>query len=311
MILDDPQYQLLELPIDVASPGREPISTSIQEQVDYQKRGALVSIRKTVISRQRLRQRRNLTMDRAVIPREGPPDRRFDKTPVAHSGQSAETKRLLVRFDHILNSDAIVPYGGSALRQALERIRGARRGVADPRRRALRSERAGLGVPMNGRTRAARRSHGERFFAARVPDRPVVTLLRCSIRHGESIDHPSVGKRARGAPYPWLRWALRGLLRSSRAQRGISSGTARKEIPRRFAPRNDISLRLNADILDDSANPRGRYFWLIPPLSRTFPPPPLQHRSRDTRSPAETRRLARRPHQEEMPCPPSPPPRAA
>jgi hypothetical protein len=258
MILDDAQYQLLELPIDVASPGREQISASIQEQVDYQKRGALVSICKTVISRQRLRERRNLAMYCAVIPREGPPDRRLDKAPIAYSWQSAETKRLLVRLDDILDFDAVVPYGGSALRQALERIGGARRSVAYPRRRALRSERPGLGVPMNGRTRAQRRSHSKRFFAARVPDRPVVTLLRSSIRHGESIDHPFIGE----VPRPWRACG-------------------------------------------------GRYFWLIQLLSRTVRPPlpsataPARPVLRRNPSPL------RRPHQKELPCPPSPPPRAA
>jgi len=45
---------------------------------------------------------------------------RFKQTPIADSGEAAKAKRLLVRFDDVLDSDAIVPYGRSALGQPLE-----------------------------------------------------------------------------------------------------------------------------------------------------------------------------------------------
>jgi hypothetical protein len=120
MTLDDLQNEPLQLPANVAPSGFETISAAIEKQVHDQERGALVPVGKSVVSRQRFRESCDLPFDRAVVARERPSDRRFKETPIADSRQAAKAKRLFVRFDDVLDSDAIVPYSGSALGQALQ-----------------------------------------------------------------------------------------------------------------------------------------------------------------------------------------------
>lgn len=168
-MLDDAEDEPLELPANVAASGFETISAAIEKQVHDQERGALVPVGKSVISRQRFRESCGFPLDRAVVTRERPSDRRLKQAPIADSGQAAKAKRLLVRFDDVLDPDAIVPYGGSALGQPLEGIRGARRGVANARCGTSRRERPGLCVPVNG---GASASYRKRLFAAGVSDGP-------------------------------------------------------------------------------------------------------------------------------------------
>jgi hypothetical protein len=120
MILDDSQDKPLEPPATLASFGFEAISAAIEKQVHDQERGALVPVGKSMVSRQRFRESRDFPLDRAVVARERASDRRFKQTPIADPGQAAKAKRLFVRFDEVLDSDAIVPYSGSALGEALE-----------------------------------------------------------------------------------------------------------------------------------------------------------------------------------------------
>ncbi len=120
MILDDSQDEPLELPASVAPSRLETISAAVEKQVHDQERGALVPVSKSVVSRQRFRESRDFPLDRAVVARERAPDRRFKQTPIADPGQAAKAKRLFVRFDDVLDTDAIVPYSGSALGEALE-----------------------------------------------------------------------------------------------------------------------------------------------------------------------------------------------
>ncbi|HMJ28673.1 MAG TPA: hypothetical protein VK512_08145 [Xanthobacteraceae bacterium] len=169
MMLDDAEDEPLKLPANVAPSGFETISAAIEKQVHDQERGALVSVGKSVISRQRFRESCGFPLDRAVVTRERPSDRRFKQTPIADSSQAAKAKRLLMRFDDVLDSDAIVPYGGSALGQPFEGIRSARRGIPNARRGAPRRERPGFCVPVNGRAGA---SYLERLFATGVSDGP-------------------------------------------------------------------------------------------------------------------------------------------
>ncbi len=119
-MLDDSEDEPLKFPANVAASGFETISAAIEKQVHDQERSALVPVGKSVISRQRFRESCDFPLDRAVVTRERPSDRRLKQAPIADSGQAAESKRLLVRLDDVLDSDAIVPYGGSALGQTLE-----------------------------------------------------------------------------------------------------------------------------------------------------------------------------------------------
>jgi hypothetical protein len=120
MLLNDSEDEPLKLPANVAPSRFETISAAIEKQVHDQERGTLVPVRKSVISGQRFRESCGLPFDWAVVTGERPSDRRFKQTPIANSGQTAKAKRLLVRFNDVLDSDAIVPYSGSALGQALE-----------------------------------------------------------------------------------------------------------------------------------------------------------------------------------------------
>jgi hypothetical protein len=120
MLLDYSQNARFELPVRIAPPRFKPIPATVKKQVDDQERGALVAVREAVISRQRFRQRGGFSVDGTVIPRERPADRRFEQAPIPHAGQAAETKRLLVGFDDVLDSDPKVPYGVLTLRQALQ-----------------------------------------------------------------------------------------------------------------------------------------------------------------------------------------------
>jgi hypothetical protein len=114
MVFDDSENEPLELAANVTPTRLETISASIEKQVHDQERRTLVPVRKSVISCQRLRERRGFPLDRAVVTRERPTYSRFKQTPIAYSRQAAKAKRLLVRLDDILDSDPIVPYGRSA-----------------------------------------------------------------------------------------------------------------------------------------------------------------------------------------------------
>jgi len=156
MTLDDLQDEPLELPANVAPSGFETISAAIEKQVHDQERRALVPVGKSVISRQRFRESCDFPLDGPVVTRERPANRRFKQAPIADSGQAAKAKRLFMRLNDVLDSDAIVPYGGSALRQPLERIRGARRGVTNARCGTRRGERPGPCVAMDESVTTAR-----------------------------------------------------------------------------------------------------------------------------------------------------------
>jgi hypothetical protein len=106
--------------VNVAPPRLKAIPAPVQEQVHDQERGALVPVRESVISRQRFHERGGLSVDRAIVAGERPSDCGFKQAPIANSGQAAKAKRLFVRFNDVLDSDPIAPYGGSALGQPLE-----------------------------------------------------------------------------------------------------------------------------------------------------------------------------------------------
>jgi len=188
MVLDDLEDQSLEFFMNVAALRLKAISASVQEQIDDQECGSLIPIRKAVVPDQGLGESRRLSVNRSILSGECPSDSGFKQTPITDTGQAAISKRLLVRFDEVLNSDAIMPYGRSALCQAFKGVRRARRGVPNACCRTSGRKRSGPCVPVNRRRATLGGFDNQRLLASCVAKDEAAAgrcLLDCRLfRHG-------------------------------------------------------------------------------------------------------------------------------